>query len=74
MDDLYVNVNVTNYCTHLLFLPAALAEAGLEVTFQVGQGSIVGGGGSDISKFGGGGGDICQNGNRYTLGDGTLSC
>ena len=52
-----------------VFLPA-----GLEVTFQVGQGSIVGGGGSDICIFGGGGSDICQYDHRYTLGDGTLSC
>ena len=56
------------------FLPAALAEAGLEITFQVCNGRIVGGGGKDICKFGGGDSDICQYGHRYTLGDGTLSC
>ena len=33
------------------FLPAALAEAGLEVIFQVRHGRIVGGGGRDICKF-----------------------
>ena len=30
------------------FLPAALAEAGLEITFKVCNGQIVGGGGRDI--------------------------
>ena len=33
------------------FLPAALAEAGLEITFKVGHKPIVGGGGSDICKL-----------------------
>ena len=31
------------------FLPAALAEAGLEITFRVRHGWIVGGGGSDMT-------------------------
>ena len=35
----------------LYFLPAALAEAGLEITFKVCHGWIVGGGGKDICKF-----------------------
>ena len=64
-------------------LPAALAEAGLEVAFKVTDRSLAGevetfvnfgGGGRDICKFGGGGTDICQDGHRYTLGDGTPSC
>ena len=36
---------------HHGFLPAALAEAGLEITFKVGHKPIVGGGGSDICKL-----------------------
>ena len=42
---------INNYACiyqNVQFLPAALAEAGLEITFKVGHRPIVGGGGRDI--------------------------